>query len=35
MAAYGDRYEFVPITDEQAVVVTGDSWQRRDSPITR
>jgi peptidase E len=35
IATYGDRYEFVQINDDEAVIVTGDSWQRRASAVAR
>ena len=31
IAELGDRYEFVPIRDDEAVIVTGRTWQRRPS----
>ena len=34
IAAYGDRYEFVPINDDEAVTVTGETWQRQASAVT-
>ena len=33
IAAYGDRYEFVPINDDEAVTVTGETWQRQASAV--
>jgi dipeptidase E len=33
IATFGDRFTFVPITDEQAIVVTGEVWEIRSSPI--
>lgn len=33
MLDHGERYDFVPLRDDQAVVVTGGTWQRRPSPI--
>lgn len=34
IAAYGDRDEFVPFSDDEAVVVSGRTWQRRASAVT-
>jgi dipeptidase E len=34
IATYGDRYEFVPINDDEAVIAAGKTWQRRASAIT-
>jgi hypothetical protein len=34
IAAYGDRYEFVPINDDEAVTVTGETWQRQASVLS-
>lgn len=34
IAAYGDRYEFVPINDDEAVTVAGGTWQRQASAVT-
>jgi dipeptidase E len=31
IAEYGDRYEFVPVRDDEAVVVRGRRWERRAS----
>jgi hypothetical protein len=32
ISALGDRFEFVRITDEQAIVIQGDQWTIRPSP---
>jgi dipeptidase E len=32
-ARFADRYTFVSITDEQAIIVAGDNWEVRPSPI--
>jgi dipeptidase E len=32
-ARFEDRYTFVSITDEQAIIVSGDKWEVRPSPI--
>jgi dipeptidase E len=34
ITAYGDRYEFVPVNDDQAVIVTGGTWQRQASAVS-
>jgi len=34
IAAHGDRCEFVPVNDDQAVTVVGETWQRQDSAAT-
>lgn len=34
IAAHGDRYEFIPINDDEAVTVTGETWHRQASAIT-
>jgi dipeptidase E len=34
ITAYGDRYEFVPVNDDQAVIVTGGAWQRQASAVS-
>ena len=35
ISALGDRFEFVRITDEQAIVIQGDQWTIRPSPGPR
>jgi hypothetical protein len=32
-SGFGHRFTFVPITDEQAIVVTGEEWEIRSSPV--
>jgi dipeptidase E len=32
ISALGHRFEFVQITDDQAIVVTGEAWEARPSP---
>ena len=33
VADYGERYRFVQIDDDEAVVVTGQTWQKRSSAV--
>jgi dipeptidase E len=33
IASFGHRFRLVPITDEQAIVVSGEAWEVRSSPI--
>ena len=33
MASLGHRFTIVPMTDEQAIIVTGEAWEIRSSPI--
>jgi dipeptidase E len=34
IAAHGDRCEFVPVNDDEAVTVTGETWQLQASAVT-
>jgi dipeptidase E len=34
IAAHGDRCEFVPVNDDEAVTVAGGTWQRQASAVT-
>lgn len=33
IARFGHRFTLVPIADEQAIIVTGDAWEVRSSPV--
>jgi peptidase E len=33
IARFGHRFTLVPIADEQAIIVTGEAWEVRSSPI--
>jgi len=35
IARFGHLFTFVPITDEQAIVVTGEAWEIRSSPVLK